>query len=171
MKKFESFEELLNDLEVDNYDRKYANDELRSFLQNEGSTIVENQNEEPYDTFQLELPQFNFEIGVTSIEIKEDMFKSYYWVINDNETELYKENKKTIDVLTKAIDIISSNAHSSNTTDKANQELNRIIDDGDYSKEAIERCIEKIKSACRYAGYFNIQYGLIKKVNEVLDEL
>lgn len=85
MKKFENFEELLKELGIEfSSEVKYCKGELSSFLENVGSDVVENEDEEPISSFEIEFENKKLEIGVTSIEINEEYgdCKYYYWLID-----------------------------------------------------------------------------------------
>lgn len=105
MKKFENFEELLKEINIEfPSEVKYFNDELTNFLECIGSDIVEIEEEEPITSFKVEIENKIIEIGVTSIESEEDnIFKNYFWLI-DVKYIIGTTDKDLIDTLRKDVE-------------------------------------------------------------------
>lgn len=77
MKKFESFNQLLDSIGVTfSSHRKYANEELSNFLSCTGS----DEGNTPRSYFTIEIDEEKFDIGVTHEEIEEDEYKYTYWI-------------------------------------------------------------------------------------------
>lgn len=83
MKRFSEYEKLLNNINITfSSEIKYANEELKGFLETSGSDIVENIDDEPKCTFELNLNDKTYKIGVTSYCIDKEYgnYKYYYWL-------------------------------------------------------------------------------------------
>lgn len=70
MKKFETLEQLNEAIEGGLY-FDYIKEEIDNFLECNGSTTVENEDEQPDMTLTIELNDNNYEIGITTLEIEE----------------------------------------------------------------------------------------------------
>lgn len=83
-KRTESYKELMDYLGVEfSSHRKHFENELSNFLECNGSDVVENKDDIPMTSFKVEMEHdITYEIGVTSIEDEEDVYKYYYWHID-----------------------------------------------------------------------------------------
>lgn len=88
MKRFETLEQLNEAIEEGLY-FDYIKEEIDNFLECNGSTIVENEDEQPDMTLTIELNDNNYEIGVTSLEIEKPVaignitykdYRNYYFL-------------------------------------------------------------------------------------------
>lgn len=70
MKRFETLEQLNETIEGGLY-FDYIKEEIDNFLECNGSTTVENEDEQPDMTLTIELNDNNYEIGITTLEIEE----------------------------------------------------------------------------------------------------
>lgn len=86
MRRFNSYDELLEEIGVDFSSHiRYADDLLSDHLSNEGSDIVENENEEPISSFKLKIDNLTFNLGVTALEIDNGAkYVYYYWLVDTN---------------------------------------------------------------------------------------
>lgn len=168
MKRFENYDELLESLGFDNNYKNYVMEELEIFLETVGSDIVKSKLKHPRKMFTLEINSIQLKLGVTSIKLKDDSLTNYYWIINYDEFINHMNNIAIMDKLFNAIDLISEKASSSDIVKNATIELNRIVNNSDFSYESVKKCVEEIKSSAKYAGYPTIQYELINEVNNIL---
>ena len=88
MKRFETLEQLNEAIEGGLY-FDYIKEEIDNFLECNGSTTVENEDEQPDMTLTIELNDNNYEIGVTSLEIEKPVaignttykdYRNYYFL-------------------------------------------------------------------------------------------
>lgn len=88
MKRFETLEQLNEAIEGGLY-FDYIKEEIDNFLECNGSTTVENEDEQPNMTLTIELNGNNYEIGVTTLEIVEPVkidnttykdYRNYYFL-------------------------------------------------------------------------------------------
>ena len=77
MKKFESFNELLDSIGVTfSSHRRYADEKLGDFLACVGS----DEGKEPRSYFTIEIDEKKIDIGVTHEEVGEEEYKYTYWI-------------------------------------------------------------------------------------------
>lgn len=82
---------------------------------------------------------------------------------------------REVKILEEAIEEIQNHSHTSGATDKANQELYRLVDIveeiGKIDYNILNDVKKEILDAAKYAGYTNIQHNLISDVKGILRKL
>ena len=98
MKRFDSYEDLIKYIGVDSPENIVRlKDILNRFLEIYGSNLVEHENEEPSICFNVKVDNVMHEIGITSIKNKENEYRYYYWLA-ENEDERLKYKHKRDDI-------------------------------------------------------------------------
>lgn len=82
---------------------------------------------------------------------------------------------REVKILEEAIEEIQNHSHASGATDKANQELYKLVDTieeiGEIDYNILNDVKKEILNAAKYAGYTNIQHKLLSDVRKILRKL
>ena len=105
MKRFDSYEDLIKYIGVDSPENIIGlKNVLNRYLERHGSNLMKSKDEEPRTCFKVEIENTMYGIGVTSVEIKENVFDYYYWLMENEQDKLkYKYER-------------SNSAHNSENT-------------------------------------------------------
>ena len=92
MKRFDSYEDLIKYIGVDSHENITGlKNVLNRYLERHGSNLMKSKDEEPRTCFKVEIENTMYGIGVTSVEIKENEFDYYDWLMeNDRDKLEYK---------------------------------------------------------------------------------
>ena len=89
MKRFDSYEDLIKYIGVDSPESIIGlKNVLNSYLERQGSNLMKSKDEEPRTCFKVEIENTMYGIGVTSVEIKENVFDYYYWLMENEQDKL-----------------------------------------------------------------------------------
>ena len=89
MKRFDSYEDLIKYIGVDSPESIIGlKNVLNSYLERHGSNLMKSKDEEPRTCFKVEIENTMYGIGVTSVEIKENVFDYYYWLMENEQDKL-----------------------------------------------------------------------------------
>ena len=89
MKRFDSYEDLIKYIGVDSPENIIGlKNVLNSYLERQGSNLMKSKDEEPRTCFKVEIENTMYGIGVTSVEIKENVFDYYYWLMENEQDKL-----------------------------------------------------------------------------------
>ena len=78
--KFNSYCELIDYLNKENYYEDFIIKEIENFIYLNKDTFVEDENTEPNNLFDLKLKGKIFSFGITSMNIRKGEIKYYYWL-------------------------------------------------------------------------------------------
>ena len=89
MKRFDSYEDLIKYIGVDSPENIIGlKNVLNRYLERHGSNLMKSKDEEPRTCFKVEIENTMYGIGVTSVEIKENVFDYYYWLMENEQDKL-----------------------------------------------------------------------------------
>ena len=89
MKRFDGYEDLIKYIGVDSPENIIGlKNVLNSYLERHGSNLMKSKDEEPRTCFKVEIENTMYGIGVTSVEIKENVFDYYYWLMENEQDKL-----------------------------------------------------------------------------------
>jgi hypothetical protein len=89
VKRFDSYEDLIKYIGVDSPENIIGlKNVLNRYLERHGSNLMKSKDEEPRTCFKVEIENTMYGIGVTSVEIKENVFDYYYWLMENEQDKL-----------------------------------------------------------------------------------